>query len=306
MGIKTGIAWTDATWNPWRGCKKISPGCAHCYMFREQERYGHDPNRIVRSQTTFQDPLKWPAPRKIFVCSWSDFFLREADPYRAEAWDIIRRCPQHTFQLCTKRPERIRECLPSDWGDGYPNVWLGVTAENQVTADQRIPILTQVPARVHWVSVEPMLEWFDVGRGLTPDDDIWDELNAEEDDGEPEEFVEECEAECDWINFGDDLVTNPEWREWQRSRLDTARFRMFVREIGWVVIGGESGDLIHPARLFNPDWARWTIREFKDTATKVFIKQMGSNPVGLTLKDRHGADMAEWPEDLRVREFPKT
>ncbi len=305
MGITRGISWTDATWNPWRGCKKVSAGCKNCYMFRDAERYGKDPNQIVRSRTTFEDPLKWPTGRKVFVCSWSDFCLREADPWRADAWEVMRRSPQHTFQICTKRPERLPACLPHDWGDGWPNVWLGVTAENQEMAVKRIPVLAQIPARVRWVSVEPMLEYFDLALGLVPDDDIWEELNCEEDDVEPEEFVEECEAECDWINYGHDLVTNPEWREWNRARHEVARFRMFVREFDWVVIGGESGDRNHPARPFDPSWARWMIREFKDTSVKVFVKQMGSNPIGVVLHHRHGADPAEWPEDLRVQEFPR-
>ncbi len=95
MSETTGIQWTEATWNPWRGCHKVSAGCKHCYMFREQIRYGSDPNQVLRSKTTFYDPLKWQEPKRIFTCSWSDWFIEEADPWRAEAWDIIRKTPQH-------------------------------------------------------------------------------------------------------------------------------------------------------------------------------------------------------------------
>lgn len=159
MGSKTGISWTDSTWNCWIGCHKVSQGCKNCYMFREQVQYGTDPNVVRRSKTTFNDPLKWKEPRRIFVCSWSDFFIEEADPWRNEAWDIIRRTPQHTYQILTKRPDRIWGHLPIDWNDnnGYPNVWLGVTAEDQENADKRIPLLLQTPARIRWVSYEPAI-----------------------------------------------------------------------------------------------------------------------------------------------------
>jgi protein gp37 len=126
-------------------------------MFREQKRYGNDPNLVRRSRTKFSEPLKWSEPRKIFSCSWSDWFIEEADPWRDEAWDIIRRTPQHTYQILTKRPENMKSRLPKDWGRGYPNVWLGVTAENQEAANKRIPLLLEVYANVRFVSVEPML-----------------------------------------------------------------------------------------------------------------------------------------------------
>ncbi len=164
MSEKTKISWTDATWNPWQGCHKVSAGCTNCYMFREKNRFGQTPDVVVRSaERTFLSPLHWKEPRKIFVCSWSDFFIEEADAWRAEAWDIIRQTPHHTYQLCTKRPERIKYCLPPDWGDGWKNVWLGVTAENQEMADLRIPILLETPAAVRWVSCEPLLGplWLD-------------------------------------------------------------------------------------------------------------------------------------------------
>jgi protein gp37 len=98
-----------------------------------------------------------PQPRFIFTCSWSDFFITEADKWRAEAWDIIRRTPEFTYLILTKRPDRIARCLPADWGDGYPNVWLGTSAENQKYADQRIPELLKVPAAKRFLSLEPLL-----------------------------------------------------------------------------------------------------------------------------------------------------
>lgn len=156
MADTTGIEWTESTWNPWMGCTKVSPGCANCYMFREQKRYGSDPTTVRRSKTKFSEPLTWPDGRLIFTCSWSDWFHADADQWRDEAWDVVRRCPQHTFQILTKRSERIPGGLPPDWGGGYPNVWLGVSVENQRHA-HRVLDLMEVPAVVRFVSAEPLL-----------------------------------------------------------------------------------------------------------------------------------------------------
>lgn len=159
MGKTTGISWTDSTWNPFVGCRKVSQGCAHCYMFRDQEKFGNNPMLIRRtSPATFNAPLKWKESARVFTCSWSDFFIEDADEWRAEAWDIIRRTPHLTYQILTKRPENILDRLPEDWGDGYPNVWMGVSVENQATADERIPALLNTPAAVRFVSYEPALE----------------------------------------------------------------------------------------------------------------------------------------------------
>jgi protein gp37 len=162
MGERTGIAWTSRTWNPWRGCTRVSPGCAYCYMFTAQERYGRDPNIVTRTKT-WNDPIRWEreaaAARRIdlvFTCSWSDWFHVDADPWRDEAWAVIRRCPHLTFQILTKRHERIADHLPADWGAGYPNVWLGVSIENDRFV-HRADALRTVPAVVHFLSLEPLL-----------------------------------------------------------------------------------------------------------------------------------------------------
>src|SRR6266498_5551388 len=123
MGETTGIAWTQRTWNPWHGCHKVSAGCKNCYMFREKRQYGQDPDVVVRSKTTFNAPLKWKDSALVFTCSWSDWFIEEADPWRDEAWDVIRRTPHLTYQILTKRIERASSCLPKDWP--LKNVWLG-------------------------------------------------------------------------------------------------------------------------------------------------------------------------------------
>lgn len=162
MSEKTGIAWTDATWNPWMGCTKVSPGCDNCYMFREQRQYGQNPEVVRRSRTTFTEPLKWKEPRRVFTCSWSDWFHKDADPWRDEAWDVIRQTPQHTYQILTKRPGRIARHLPQDWGEGWPHVWLGVSVENQKQSF-RIRQLGQVPAWTRFISAEPLIGPLDFG-----------------------------------------------------------------------------------------------------------------------------------------------
>lgn len=156
MGEHTNIEWTDASFNPWHGCEKVSSGCKFCYMFREKEKYGQNGSVILRSKTKFYDPLKWKEPKRIFTCSWSDFFIQEADQWRDEVWHIIKKTPHHTYQILTKRPERIIDHLPADWEDGYPNVWLGVSVEDQ-DAVKRIPILEQVPAKIKFISFEPLI-----------------------------------------------------------------------------------------------------------------------------------------------------
>lgn len=140
-------------------------------MFREQKRYGiGDPNVVMRSKTTFNDPLKWKDPSLIFTCSWSDWFIEEADPWRDEAWDIIDKT-NHTYQILTKRPERIIKSLPKF---GIPgNVWLGITAENQESYDERVWYMKELADRKfkkHWhtffISAEPLLGPIDFGKDI--------------------------------------------------------------------------------------------------------------------------------------------
>jgi protein gp37 len=154
MGQTSAIEWTEATWNPWHGCLKVSPGCAHCYMYRDKRRFGQDPAVVVRSKTGFDSPKKWSSAKMIFTCSWSDFFLEAADQWRAEAWDVIRQSPQHTYQILTKRPERISEHLPAGWP--FRNVWLGVSVENP-RFYHRIEALRIIPASIRFLSLEPLL-----------------------------------------------------------------------------------------------------------------------------------------------------
>jgi len=158
MAENSAIGWCTHTWNPWHGCTKISPGCKFCYMYRDKARYGQDPSRVVRSKTTFNAPLKWDDPALVFTCSWSDFFIAEADEWREGAWAVIRETPHLTYQILTKRPERIAECLPVDWGqqDRWQHVQLGVSVES---ADYkwRLDQLLSIDAALHFASFEPLL-----------------------------------------------------------------------------------------------------------------------------------------------------
>lgn len=156
MGTETNIQWTQNTWNPWHGCKKVSSGCKFCYMFRDKEKYGQNGSVVLRSKTKFNDPLKWKDPKLVFTCSWSDWFIEDADAWRDEAWAIIKATPHLTYQILTKRPERILDHLPADWGEGYDNVWLGVSIEDQDNVG-RLAILEKVPAKIKFISFEPLI-----------------------------------------------------------------------------------------------------------------------------------------------------
>lgn len=165
MSEESKIQWTDATWNPWHGCRKVSAGCKYCYMFRDKERYGQLGSVIKKSKTKFSEPLKWEDSKMIFTCSWSDFFIEEADSWREQAWEIIKNTPHHTYQILTKRPERIEDHLPSDWGNGYPNVWLGVSIEEDLYKGRLVTLgrlKTKSSVFKTFVSAEPLIGYLDL------------------------------------------------------------------------------------------------------------------------------------------------
>ncbi len=152
-------------WNPWHGCVKCSEGCEHCYMYfldRVRDKNGAD---IYRTKAGFNYPLqknrngscKIQSGELIRVCMTSDFFLEEADEWRSDAWDVIRERPDVKFFLLTKRPQRVRECLPKDWDEGWENVFFNVTCENQKRADERIPILLDLPFKHKGIMCAPFI-----------------------------------------------------------------------------------------------------------------------------------------------------
>lgn len=252
MGKDSSIQWTEHSWNPWQGCRKKSPGCKFCYMYRDKIKFGQDPTVVVRSlPTTFHKPLSWHDPAMVFTCSWSDWFIHEADEWRPEAWDIIKRTPHLTYQILTKRPERIAANLPPDWGDGYPNVWLGISAENQETFNERVPQLAEIPAHVRFLSIEPLIQEIDFSK-------------------------------------------SPDWYHvWEK--------------FGWVIVGGESGNDNGQYR-FRPcsvDWMKTIVHQCSVLGIPVFVKQMGTHiSKEMGMRDRHGGNIDEFPEELKIRQFP--
>lgn len=257
MGNKSTIQWTDATWNIARGCTKVDADCKFCYMYRDSlGGTRHDPFVVQRTKTVFNLPLKLKVPSKIFTSSLTDFFHPDIDTYRDEAWDIIRRCPQHTFQILTKRPERIADHLPADWGEGWPNVWLGTSVGSQDSAHRIIQLVNAPNARAKFLSLEPL---------YAP------------------------------INLRDIKVKVRDMEFYVLPAID------------WVIVGGESGHSAGKYR-YRPcevEWIEKIIQDCKTEGIPVFVKQLGTYlSRQMHLQDRHGGDIDEWPEHLRIRQFP--
>lgn len=178
MAEKTGIEWCDSTFNPVVGCTKVSAACDFCYAESWAKRTGHpelwNGSRRLTSNENWLKVSRWNEAaakfrdengrrRRVFCASLADVFDNQwEETWRSALWFLIAQCPGLDFLLLTKRPQNIRKMLPPDWGDGYPNVWLGTTVENQEEADRRIPHLLAVPATVHFLSCEPLLERLDL------------------------------------------------------------------------------------------------------------------------------------------------
>lgn len=291
--MSTKIEWTrgddgtpGTTWNPVTGCTKVSPGCKHCYAETIAERFWakqYPPvpsgrvldfraRRFTDVQThadRLDQPLRWRSPKRVFVNSMSDLFHEDVPlEFIGRVFDVMEKAAHHTFQVLTKRPERMRDFMTVVVQRAAPpNVWLGVSCENQETADERIPLLLQTPAAVRFLSVEPLLAPVDL-RNIAPFDD-----------------------------FHTDALDTPD---------PSCR-------VHWVIVGGESGPGARPMDLA---WARSIVEQCRATGTACFVKQLGTRPYFILkqeerrgmiapLRDRKGGDMAEFPEDLRVREFPQ-
>lgn len=247
MSSKTGISWTDSTWNPLRGasgtwtCVKISEGCRHCYSERLNTRFG-GPAYTVGADTLRLDapaltlPLRWKRPRRIFVCSMTDLFEDRASvEWIAQVFNVMAdaRAEGHTFQILTKRADRMHRILtdelPNYIGEQWPgnmplsvalevggaawplpNVWLGVSVENQMRAAERIPRLLETPATVRFLSIEPLLGPMDLGGahafGCQPAID-WVIVGGES-GGPPERRLVADEPSSDWVRSIRDQCTN--------------------------------------------------------------------------------------------------
>lgn len=310
MGDRTGIEWTDATWNPVVGCSLQSPGCTNCYAQRMAGRLARMGSPIYQGLTRPSKagdvwtgkveasnwgqvikPLSWRRPRRIFVNSMSDLFHPALpDEVRDQVFAVMALCPQHTFQVLTKRPdvmrryvverhsrnevelaaEPIRRGIEALGGKHMfpwplPNVWLGVSVEDQTRANERIPDLLATHAAVRFLSCEPLLGPVDLTDIKPPA-----------------------------MGHGDAHGWSAIWRD---NKLGRAW-------IDWAIVGGESG---HGARPMRAEWARDLLRQCEAAAIPAFMKQTGSNrgpdwPAGITGK---GDDPAQWPEWCRVQRFPE-
>lgn len=329
-----GIAWTDQTWNPVRGCSRVSAGCVNCYAEKVAVRWGGASGPYAGLTTNgrwngtvdlvfehLTDPLRWKRPRRVFVNSMSDLFHEAlTNEQIAAVFGVMAAAPAHTFQVLTKRAERMQSWF--EWaakgdvthtevraitlaaarvlGEGFAghakrfiagahgelawplaNVWLGVSVEDQKTADARIPRLLDTPAAVRFVSYEP---------ALGPVDFTYRGCGALLVDGGGEKMQGQAHA---------------------------------PNQVDWIIVGGESGA---NARPFDVAWARSTIEQCRAAGVAAFVKQLGSvvrdsrqieqpstwwphhtklrGDDTFELRHSKGGDPSEWPADLRVREFP--
>lgn len=154
----------SVTWNLWHGCRKLSPGCAHCYVYRTDARYERDSTAVYKTKSfdlprrrTRDGSYKIPPGETVYTCFTSDFLLEDADPWRPEAWDMMRQRPDLHFFFITKRIDRLADCLPPDWGAGWPHVSIYCTTENQQMADYRLPIYRALPIAHKGIICEPLL-----------------------------------------------------------------------------------------------------------------------------------------------------
>jgi protein gp37 len=248
MAFNSSIEWTTHTFNPWWGCTKVSDGCKFCYAEALAKRYGHNlwgttNERRLLSENHWRSPVKWDADAKakqtryrVFCASMADVFEEDVpqEEFR-RLWELIRQTPNLDWQLLTKRPHRIADSLPADWGNGYPNVWLGTSVEDQRVLE-RITHLTSVPAVVHFLSLEPLL-------GPLSD--------------------------------------------------------LPLRDIEWVIVGGESGA---KARPMNEEWVLDIRRQCRAANVAFFFKQWGGVRKKAAGRELQGKSYDELPLP-RLRRF---
>lgn len=287
MGADSAIQWTHHTFNPWRGCTHVSPGCEHCYAEALSKRnpaqlgtWGAGGTRVIASESYWRQPERWNRAaekagerHRVFCASLADAFEDRPELWapRARLGRIIEATPHLDWLLLTKRPENVRRLLLAaaatrDWVKGAwpPNVWLGTTVEDQRRVIERIPVLLDTPAVVRFLSCEPLLGSVDL---------------------EP------------WLWTAHEVV------ERDASHRPTVQERHWSGAIDWMIVGGESGPKARPMDLA---WARSLVEQCRAAGVPVFCKQMGAvwaREHGAS--DRHGGVIEEFPEDLRVRDFPE-
>ncbi|MCA1572683.1 MAG: phage Gp37/Gp68 family protein [Chloroflexi bacterium] len=292
MAQVTKIEWTDVSWNPVHGCSRVSTGCKNCYAETLSLRHGQTKvpwternaaENVMLKPHKLREPLSkagpWKQPCRVFVNSMSDLFHEQIpDEYIARVWAVMAEASQHTFQVLTKRPERMRDVLrsPQFWEmvgiedfDPLPHIWLGVSIENRKWVG-RADVLRATPAAVRFISAEPLLGPL-----------IYDTAYMEPGTGAYVPcWVDTPESGYGTIGGGDCRTVYP------TPELD-------LTGIDWLIVGGESGSGHRP---FDPQWARGLRDACRDSGTAYFFKQMGGARPGTKLEDL--------PEDLRIREFP--
>lgn len=285
MSDKTKIEWSDATWNPVTGCTKVSEGCRNCYAQTFAERWRGTPGHyfengfdITLRPDKLGQPLSWKRPRKIFVNSMSDLFHPDVpDQFIVDVFSVMAEASHHTFQILTKRPERMEGFLTDPYMANnvwigtsrglddrsppwpLPNVWLGVSVENQKAADERIPLLLQTPAAIRFLSCEPLLGPVSLTHiwAVCPDCNSWEVRYPRGDTP----YCDDCGAE----------------------------FTMHAVGIDWVIVGGESG---HNARQMHPEWARSLRDQCQTAGVPFFFKQWGE--WGDFSENRHPGHCADY------------
>lgn len=266
MATKSRIEWTEKTWNPVTGCTKISAGCKNCYAERLSSRLQKmgvvryaDGFAVKTHPDVLPEPLRWKKPAVVFVNSMSDLFHDDVPAgFIAEVFDVMEKAAQHTFQVLTKRPERMLD-LNLSWP---PNVWAGVSVENQQAADERIPLLLQTPAAVRFLSCEPLLGPVDL-LGVRFD----------------------SHTRMDVLS-GRGVTT--------RSGVIAQSIpNAFCERIDWVIVGGESGP---EARPMHPDWVRSIRDECEIAGVPFFFKQWGGVNKGRAGRILDGRTYDELPD----------
>jgi len=321
MSANTSIEWTDASWNPIRGlkgrwsCTKVSPGCQNCYAEAMNVRFGGPPYTVGEDglrldYEALELPLRWRKPRRVFVCSMTDLFdTRVPAPWIEKIFDVMVRASHHTYQVLTKRSNRMRDILgPRPRGIGlyaaeglvprpWPHIWLGVSVEDQERADERVPDLLETPAAVRFVSAEPLLGPVDFTR---VDGSTRDALK-----GYDFELIEpwpDNPPKVDWVIVGGESGpgARPCDLAWIRSIRDQCRAAgaaVFVKQLGRWIAGDHAG-FCAQSWLF-PGGSRWVPPVIGYRAD-----HRPEGAVAFSLMDLKGGSWSEWPADLRVREWP--
>jgi protein gp37 len=356
--MSTAIEWTDETWNPVVGCTKVSQGCKYCYAktLHDKRHKAAIAGKAVHPQylqpfetvqlmpDRLEAPLRWRKPRRVFVNSVSDLFHEDVpDEFLQRVFVIMARTPQHTYQILTKRPERMlnffmRRALVETHDDLFwlaanrwplPNVWLGVSVEDQKAADDRIPLLLKVPAAVRFLSCEPLLGPIDLfGWLCEPTDETYRLLSKwygpdgfDETGSQPErQFKLRAPCPLDWVIIGgesgkDARDCDLRWIASLVAQASLAGARPFVKQLGSSPI------------MNYYDWLQYCDAEGFDRDVPVYVTERrgpgshtyyrwylepngrfdGQPPPNAWVEfpcTRKGGDPAQWPAELRVREFP--